>query len=114
MRFVPGEPTEITFDRSAEIQALGWACSDLRAAHPDEDRIATAFDVALRGTYIRHNSREAYNFTLRGDEADIVLSVFKQWVDLGPPVKDGQVTEAARAKSYKTARRIVAQTTKLK
>jgi hypothetical protein len=113
VRYVPGEPTEITFDKSKELQALGWACSEMRAANPEDPEMVTAYDAALRATHVRHSSSESYDFSLRGEEADIVLSVLKRWVELGSPAKEDKVTYAARAKSYKTAKGIVEQTIQL-
>ncbi len=113
MHFIQGEPTQITFDNSDELQALGWACSDMRRANPDDEQTVSAYGIALRGTEVRHNQSDNKDFPLVGEEADVVLSVLRQWVELGPPAKEGQVTDAARAKSYKTAQSIVTQVTEL-
>lgn len=113
MRYVPGEPTEVTFDTYDELQALGWACSDMRSANPEDGEAETAYDATLRAAGAQHSSSESYDFSLHGEEADIMLSVLGRWVELGPPQAEGQVTDAARAKSYKTARGIIAQTIEL-
>jgi hypothetical protein len=113
MRYTQGEPTSVTFDTSAELQALGWACSEMRDANPDDAHVIVAYQDALRASDVRHNGAESKDFTLSGERADRMLSVLQHWVALGPPRETGQVTDAARAKSYKTASRIVAQTVEL-
>lgn len=113
MRFIQEEPTEIILDKSSELQALGWAASEMRRAEPGDAQKVTAYNTALRATEFRHSGSESRNFSIQGEEADIVLSVLQQWVDLGPPQKEEQVTDAARAKSYKTAKKLVTQIAEL-
>jgi hypothetical protein len=109
MRYEPGEPTVVTFETSDELQAIGWAASEMRRAEPDNSDNKIAFKAALRATEIRHNGSDDNDFTLHGKKADALLSVVQRWVAAGPPAIEGQVTDAARAKSYKTARALVEQ-----
>lgn len=109
MRFETGVPFTVIFDTSDELQAIGWACSEMRRADPNSEEMKIAWDIAYRATEVRHSPATGYDFPLQGDEATVTLSVLKRWVALGPPQKEGQVTDAARAKSYKTATTIVGQ-----
>lgn len=42
-----------------------------------------------------------------------MLSTLQRWVEAGPPQERDEVTDAARMKSYQTARAIVAKTVEL-
>ena len=108
MRYEPGDPTRLTLNMSDELQAVGWAASEVRRANPDDSAAQSAFNSALNAGRIRHS--EDKTFTIEGQEADDLLSVVRQWVAGGPPENEDPVIYPARAKSYKTACAIVAKT----
>lgn len=109
MDYDPGLPIKVTFDTSDELQALGWAASEMRRAFPEDPDIQSAYQTALHATGLRHSRSEEKDLTLEGDEADALLTTLQRWVQAGPPKVEGQITDAARAKSYKTACVIVAK-----
>ncbi len=111
MHYEAGEPTKLVFDIPEEVQALSWAASEVRQADPDDPVAQSAYQSARSAVTVdAHGGSQKEDFTVSGDEADAVLSVLKRWVETGPPEEQNQVTDAARAKSYRTACAIVAKT----
>ena len=108
MQYEPGETTIITFDTDKEVQALTWAASDMSRADPDNPMMVSAFKSASTAYANITSKREAT--TLEGLQADEMVAVIKLWVEAGPPHAQGEITDAARAKSFRTASMIVSRT----
>ena len=108
MQYEAGETTIVTFDTDKEVQALTWAASDMRRADPDNPLIVSAYASASMAYENSVSKREAPTF--KGLQADAMVAVIKLWVEAGPPHPQGEITDDARAKGYKTACMIVSRT----
>ena len=108
MQYEAGETTIVTFDTDEEVQALTWAASDMRRADPDNPLMVSAFESASMAYENILSKRGAT--TLEGLQADAMVAVIKRWVEAGPPHAQGEITDDARAKSYRTACIIVSRT----
>ncbi|MDB5161668.1 MAG: hypothetical protein JWM52_176 [Candidatus Saccharibacteria bacterium] len=108
MQYKAGETTVVTFDADDEAQALTWAAGDMHRADTDDPVVLSAFESAREAYRDTVSKREG--ITLEGSKADAMISILKRWVEAGPPRPEGQGTDAARAKSYRTACAIVAKT----
>jgi hypothetical protein len=115
MRYETGEPTLLILDSPDEVQAVTWAAEDMNRTDLDSPAAQSAYVSAgvLYRADMRRPKSGVEDFTLEGEAADAMVSVLRRWVELGPPKPEGQVTDAARAKSYKTACAIVAKTVEL-
>jgi hypothetical protein len=115
MQYEAGDPIIVTFDNPDEIQAITWAASEVHFTNPDDSDALSAYEsaCALYSAELRDREFKDKDFTLRANTANAMISVLHRWVELGPPRPEGQATDAARAKSYITACRIVERTVEL-
>ena len=108
MKYETGETILLKLDPNDEAQALTWAAADIHRDEPEDPVALSAYESAREAYRDSVSGREG--ITLSGPAAEAVISIFGRWVEAGPPTPNGQVTDAARAKSYRTACAILAKT----